>query len=281
MWMKKKFIIPALIVLVVIALVVYFFRKGEYMTGVNPIIQCTFTTPSTYGYNGKSFTGVQAYIKDCGVAECSVDDLPKYPIVESPILLNQSFITYNSKTPIPFTSTAPGVSVSASINISTTKGTFTSGNTYSIGIAMFNDAGVRGEFAYKSAIYTEVKPTDKPIYTTLGKQTACRSSPDGFFNWKDFSVDGTAKDPIHDKTVEECQALCTTDSTCTGISFALLDTVNNKGDCFSFIGGKGLVPYAGPGTMNETCYSSNRGRPTTIPYKSGSEPVRDLVVKFV
>lgn len=274
--MKPKFIIPALIVLVVIALLVYFFRNREKYTS-EVVLTCTFTTPITYGYQS-SFSNVVAYIIDCGtdVATCT-----QPTTVTDDQLSNQSFIKLTDLTTIEIDDTnkanllLPSTSVTLKIRNTGTK-SYTVGNTYAVGIAIKNKDNLVGDFIYGTA---KLDSSDVPVtYLSYGKKTACRGSdPDGLFNKKDFTTDS----PLLNLKLSECKDKCTKTQKCKGVSFVSDPTgIDLPGQCFIFTGGE-FAPYGLAGADNEECwYASTAKKGPTLNLQKNPGPIKDLTVAF-
>jgi len=277
MWMKKKFIIPALIVLVVIALLVYFFWKPEKYTS-EVVLTCTFTTPITYGYQS-SFSSVVAYIIDCGT---DVTTCVQPKTVTDDQLSKQLFIKLTDLTTIEIDDTnkanllLPSTSVTLKIHNTGTK-TYTIGNTYAVGIAIKNKDNLIGDFIYGTA---KLDSSDVPVtYVSYGKKTACRgSNPDGQYNPADFTTDS----PLLNLKLGECKDKCTKTDKCKGVSFVSTDPagIDSPGQCFIFTGGE-FAPYGLAGAENEECwYASTATKGPPLNLQKNPSPIKDLTVAF-
>lgn len=171
-FLKPEIIIPIILIILVAAFVIYrlvskkslseptgltaqfeYYTAGD--TNIIPL-NCEFTTPSSYGDGSASFTGVKAYIVDCGTSACTPSVQPVRPTDDD--LANQKFIDLTNKETIDIRDgTYQKISSPVKVQIINIKGNYTVGNTYSIGIAMVNDAGITGDFVYTSAFLAPKK----------------------------------------------------------------------------------------------------------------------------
>jgi hypothetical protein len=165
----KKFLKPGLYILLIIVAVVVIYRlvstksldvptgltaQFEYYTAGDTTViplNCSFTTPSSYGDGATSFTGIKVYIADCGTSACTPAVQPVKPTDDE--LANQKFVDLTKTGSIVVRDgNSEKINSQISAQILNLKGNYTTGNTYSIGIAMMNDQGMIGDFAYTTAV---------------------------------------------------------------------------------------------------------------------------------
>ena len=172
--MKGSFLITILLLTIITLATIYFLfiRKKSKKTGslsglsarfeyyklgdssaVIPL-EVTFTTPASYGDGASSFTGLSAYIVDCGTSSCIPDVQPVHPTDAQ--LSNQEFIDLTNKSTFVIKALT-GLNTAAGTTIINIKGDYTVGHTYSVGIALINDKSITGDFAYTTVILNAKK----------------------------------------------------------------------------------------------------------------------------